>query len=68
MQNKRLRQAAKLSSMRLVFDLPILLLLAEDGRVDGSKEADCQRILRAMHELTTAGLEVEYSDKCENHE
>jgi len=46
----------------------ILPLLAEDGRVGGSEEANYQRILRAMHELTTAGLEVEYSDKCENHE
>lgn len=46
----------------------ILPLFAEDGRVGGSEEANYQRILRAMHELTTAGLEVEYSDKSENHE
>ena len=43
----------------------MLMMIAEDGRVDKSESADYEKIRLAMHEITAAGLEVEYSDKGE---
>lgn len=41
----------------------LLMRIAEDGRVDDSEEADFETIRIAIHEITTAGLEVDYSEK-----
>lgn len=46
----------------------MLMLIAEDGKVDNSECEDYERIRLAMHEITAAGLEVEYSDKGEKSE
>lgn len=46
-----------------------LMLIAEDGVVDGNQENDdYDRVISALHEITMAALEVEYSDKGEKSE
>lgn len=41
----------------------MLLLIAEDGKVDNSETEDYEKIRLAMREITVAGLEVDYSEK-----
>lgn len=43
----------------------LLMLIAEDGKVDKQESSDYQKIRLQMHEITAAGLEVEYSDNGE---
>jgi hypothetical protein len=40
-----------------------LMMIAEDGVVDSHQEDDYVQILAALHEITTASLEVEFSEK-----
>jgi transcriptional regulator with XRE-family HTH domain len=41
----------------------LLMLIAEDGKVDKQESSDYKKILLQMHEITASGLEVEYSEK-----